>query len=102
MTSRVRLVLMTAVAAMAAFSWQSSAFLGARALGAAQAADQQSSGQAPAGRTATLLPDGRWLLVGGVGAERSAAIWDAVTLRLTPTQGPLGIGRAFHTATLLA
>jgi hypothetical protein len=57
--------------------------------------------------TATLLPDGRVLVVGGVVVENdddrvlaSAEIWDPATESFSPT-GSLDAARAFHTATLL-
>jgi Bacterial Ig-like domain/Galactose oxidase, central domain len=53
------------------------------------------------GATATLLPDGHWLLVGGAGSERDAAVWDAETSAYTPTKGRLEAPRSFHTATVL-
>jgi RHS repeat-associated protein len=104
MTSRVRLIFISAIATIAALSWQATALFRAGALSPVHAAGQQSAGAAaaPAGRTATLLPDGRWLLVGGPGAERAATIWDPASQTLMPTGGPLQIGRAFHSATLLA
>ena len=57
-----------------------------------------------AGRSFTLLPDGRWLLTGGEGtnalAISSASIWDPHTSNLIPL-GSLNRARAWHTATLL-
>lgn len=54
--------------------------------------------------TATLLPDGRVLVVGGLGEGpdpfSSAEIWDPRTGSFSPTGSPAE-GRAFHTATLL-
>lgn len=55
----------------------------------------------PQGQTVTTLPDGRWLLLGGVGAEATAAIVDPRLDRSTPlTAG--WVPRSGHTATLLA
>ncbi|HLC42259.1 MAG TPA: RHS repeat-associated core domain-containing protein [Methylomirabilota bacterium] len=60
--------------------------------------------RAGSGYTATLLPDGRWLLLGGEdpqGPRATAEIWDPrtqITTRLTTSlQNP----RAWHTATVL-
>jgi WD40 repeat protein len=51
--------------------------------------------------TATLLADGRLLVVGGQTADpASAEIYDPQTGQFTPT-GSLHTGRVFHTATLL-
>jgi hypothetical protein len=53
--------------------------------------------------TATLLPDGRVLIVGGDGshgATASAELWDPITGRSGPT-GWLADRRVYHTATLL-
>jgi RHS repeat-associated protein len=54
------------------------------------------------GQSATLLPDGRWLLVGGEQSPGAVLLMDPVarttsTLRVSP-----GVPRAWHTATLLA
>ncbi len=57
------------------------------------------------GQSRTLLPDGRWLLVGGQGVQgplATAAIFDAQTNSLTPIAQPLLQPRAWHTATVLA
>ncbi|MBA3241725.1 MAG: Ig-like domain-containing protein [Acidobacteria bacterium] len=56
------------------------------------------------GQSATLLPDGRWLLTGGAGREDSmtaAEIKDPRTNSVAPLPGRLRHGRAGHTATLL-
>ncbi len=57
-----------------------------------------------AAHTATLLPDGRVLVVGGMDVDdhtlASAEIWDPATGSFEPT-GSLAEGRDFHTATLL-
>jgi len=54
--------------------------------------------------TATLLPDGRVLIVGGLDrvdhAVATAEIYDPKTGTFSPT-GPMHVARAFHTATLL-
>jgi hypothetical protein len=69
-----------------------------------------SDPQAPAptsgleGSTATLLPDGRWLLVGGSGPDGPSAtvtLWDAATQRTTLVARGLRHPRAGHTATVL-
>jgi hypothetical protein len=51
--------------------------------------------------TATLLLDGRVLVIGGLGSEGSAEIWDPVTENFQPA-GSLPELRASHTATLLS
>jgi len=60
-------------------------------------------GVARAAHTATTLPDGRVLVVGGFGEEyvtTSAEVWDSATGSFGPT-GPLAEARAEHTGTLL-
>jgi hypothetical protein len=56
------------------------------------------------GHTATLLPDGRVLVVGGFDEDAfgltSAEVWDPVTASFSPA-GTLAEGHAQHTATLL-
>ena len=55
------------------------------------------------GQTATLLPDGRVLVVGGHGGKRAALtaeVWDPVTASFSPA-GSLAEPRSHHTATLL-
>ncbi|MGH7393447.1 MAG: Ig-like domain-containing protein, partial [Candidatus Rokuibacteriota bacterium] len=57
-----------------------------------------------AGQSATLLPDGRWLLLGGEvrgGVTVGAALWDPRTQTTSPVAGRLGTARAWHTATVL-
>lgn len=57
-----------------------------------------------AGQTATLMPDGRWLVLGGFGAEgphARASLWDPRANAATPLSARLAHGRAWHTATLL-
>ncbi len=56
------------------------------------------------GQSRTLLPDGRWLLVGGQGVQgplATAAIFDPQTNSLIPIAQPLLQPRAWHTATVL-
>jgi len=56
------------------------------------------------GQTATTLPDGRWLLLGGTRAGRptsEAAIWDPRVQALTPLAVGLATPRAWHTATVI-
>ena len=58
--------------------------------------------------TATLLPDGRVLVVGGLTIRdpegyvglASAEVWDPATETFSPT-GSLSVARAWHTATAL-
>lgn len=60
--------------------------------------------RAPRGQTSTLLPDGRWLFVGGDRGQvpqASAVLWDPVSNTLTPTRQTLQFARAGHTATVL-
>jgi hypothetical protein len=57
-----------------------------------------------AGQTATLLPDGRWLLLGGArpsGPVGDAAIWDPRTQTSVPLAAGLHTARAGHAATVL-
>ncbi|HEY7291190.1 MAG TPA: RHS repeat-associated core domain-containing protein [Vicinamibacterales bacterium] len=68
----------------------------------AQGAPRQTLTGTVVGQSATQLTDGRWLLVGGVGAERAAVVWDPQRAVAVPLGTPLEVPRAFHTATLLA
>ena len=55
------------------------------------------------GQTATQLPDGRWLLLGGQGVSgplSAAVLWDPRTQMSALLPQPLGRARAWHTATL--
>ena len=52
------------------------------------------------GYSATLLNDGRVLVVGGDQSPDSAEVWDPTTMAFTPTGSP-NISRSGHTATLL-
>lgn len=57
-----------------------------------------------AGQTATLLPDGRWLLTGGMEADGPSAtmeIQDSQTSRKTLVKDSLRFARAWHSATML-
>jgi len=71
------------------------------------ASSGQMHGAEPArqpGQSATLLPDGRWLLVGGTsanGTEANAFIFDPVTGSTTPLLLQLQQPRSGHTATVL-
>lgn len=61
-------------------------------------------GTARTSHTATLLSDGRVLVVGGFGDDddhASAEVWDPGTGTFSPT-GPMGRSRYFHTATLVS
>jgi RHS repeat-associated protein len=56
------------------------------------------------GQSATLLPDGRWLLLGGEGsrgAVDTAEIWDPRTGLTTPLAQDLHHRRAWHSATVM-
>src|SRR5437867_3560971 len=56
------------------------------------------------GQTATLLPDGRWLLVGGDrldGPAGAAETWNPRTQATTVASGALHYPRSWHTATML-
>lgn len=56
------------------------------------------------GQTATLLPDGRWLLLGGEGRSgpvADAATWDPRTQASVPLAAGLHTARAWYTATVL-
>ena len=55
---------------------------------------------APEGQTSTLLPDGRVLVVGGIGAEGTAVINDPLTGERLPLPN-LAEARAWHSATVL-
>lgn len=57
------------------------------------------------GQTATLLPDGSWLLLGGEGGNGPVAagfLWNEATGGLTQLPTRMKHSRAFHTATVLA
>jgi RHS repeat-associated protein len=68
----------------------------------AQAIRQAQASISPAGQSTTRLSDGRWLIVGGEGAEAVALLWDPQTNVTTPTRGALDRPRAWHSATLLS
>src|SRR5437879_6388086 len=56
------------------------------------------------GQTATLLPDGRWLLAGGIGKsgpQNQAVIVDTTANTSTPLPNGMVRARAGHTATVL-
>lgn len=56
------------------------------------------------GQTSTLLPDGRWLIVGGMGPDGPLAnveITDARSGKKSPVRQGLRFARAWHTATML-
>jgi hypothetical protein len=56
------------------------------------------------GQSATLLPDGRWLLLGGEGprgAVETAEVWDPRTGQTTPLAQDLHHRRAWHSATVM-
>jgi RHS repeat-associated protein len=72
--------------------------------GAKSARSPQASAEQPRGQTATLLSDGRILLLGGEGANgplSAAAVQDPQTGAVTPLNGQLQQPRAWHTATVL-
>ena len=69
---------------------------------AAAAGQQHQPQNTPAGQSVTRLSDGRWLIVGGVGAEATTVIWDPQNNVTTPTRGALDRPRAGHSATLLS
>ena len=56
------------------------------------------------GQSATLLPDARWLLVGGEGIDgplATASIWDPQTGVTTPLLSELSQPRSWHSSTML-
>src|SRR5713226_5392793 len=71
---------------------------------AARAASLQTAAS-PVGQSATLLPDGRMLLLGGEGADgrvtNAAVIKDLESGVLRPLPAALNLARAWHTATVL-
>ena len=69
--------------------------------GAGRYTAQQPAASA-AGRSATELPDGRWLLIGGARTEGFVAIVDPATGTTTLVPNRPLTPRAWHTATLLA
>ena len=80
--------------------------IGCVLLGAPSAgvADEAAAGIAM-GQSATLLPDGRWLMLGGLGANGpmgKATIWDPRDGSTVELSARLARPRAWHTATLLA
>ena len=66
--------------------------------------DLQSPSMDP-GQSSTLLPNGNWLLLGGVGADgkaqSSALVRNSVTGSVSPLAGNLLSPRAWHSATML-
>src|SRR5258708_29911686 len=56
--------------------------------------------QTVAGQTRTLLRDGRWLTIGGEGAENRATLWNPATNVAVSISLPTP--RAWHTATILS
>jgi RHS repeat-associated protein len=54
------------------------------------------------GQSATLLPDGRWLLVGGEQSPGVVLLMDPVARTTSALRVSPGVPRAWHTATLLA
>jgi RHS repeat-associated protein len=71
---------------------------------AAQGIDARQRPMLQDGQSATLLPDGTWLVTGGRQNGRpiaTASIWDAATDTTTPIRGRLEHPRAGHTATLM-
>src|SRR2546429_435908 len=58
------------------------------------------------GQSATLLPDGRWLVAGGIAKGsallRDAELWDTLTGTVTKLNARLSSGRRDQTATLLS
>jgi len=64
---------------------------------------QQPSASRPAssGQSRTLLPDGRWLLMGGENTQTVVAILDPATGRTTALATHPDTPRAWHTATVL-
>src|SRR4029453_14850479 len=80
--------------------------IGCVVLGAPSAggADEAAAGIA-LGQSATLLPDGRWLMLGGLGANGpmgNATIWDSRDGSMVELSARLPRPRAWHTPTLLA
>src|ERR1700722_6474784 len=67
-----------------------------------KAARQESS---DTGQSSTLLPNGNWLLLGGVDAngkpESTAFVRNSETGSVSPLSGKLIYPRAWHTATML-
>src|SRR5262249_20817626 len=102
MTLRLRFTLVAVLTLAMVGAWSSRRRRPRGAPDDAQHAAAQPGAGAPTGQTATLLPDGRWLLLGGVGAERSAILWDPRSGAGTPAAGKPELSRAFHTATVLA
>ena len=63
---------------------------------------QSVAGAESAGQSATLLPDGRQLLIGGERAPAAVAIKDPSTGRVTAVRAAPHVPRAWHSATVLA
>src|SRR4051794_21930919 len=64
---------------------------------------QSTAALARPGQSMTLLPDGRWLLLGGEGAtgpQARASLWDPHTETMTLVE-PLLRARTGHSATVL-
>jgi RHS repeat-associated protein len=68
----------------------------------AQGPPQTVAGADTAGQSATLLPDGRQLLIGGERAPAAVAIKDPSTGRVTAVRAAPQVPRAWHSATVLA
>src|SRR5712691_1367631 len=73
--------------------------------GVRSAPERAGQGQIqPAGSSATLLPEGQWLIIGGIRNGTPYAggyLWNPESKLATPIAGTLLTARTEHTATLL-
>ncbi len=81
----------------AVLAWQTSSHVGA------QQARTPVTAPVVQGQSATQLPDGQWLLVGGEDRRGEIRIWNPASQTSTPIASPSQhVPRAWHTATLLS
>jgi RHS repeat-associated protein len=101
MTHALRIAIALAAMAAIPLSGGNAVVSGPNAVGERQ----QPTPEIGDGETATLLPDGTWLLIGGRQGDGTASdavrLWDPAAGRATVLRSTLGRARAHHSATLL-